>query len=153
MPKSRPAPARRRPAARRAALRAVTVRQPWAWAIAHGHKKIENRTWAPDLQPGELLAIHAADQAPTRSDLELLARVLGRPVPPPAELPRGGVVAVVRYLRTVDSSASPCFAGPLGWVLVDPVVVDPPVPCPGRQRVWSLPRDVAEQVLARIGRP
>lgn len=26
-------------------LRALTVRQPWAWAIVHGGKPVENRTW------------------------------------------------------------------------------------------------------------
>jgi hypothetical protein len=25
-------------------MRALTVRQPWAWAIVHGGKDIENRT-------------------------------------------------------------------------------------------------------------
>ena len=25
--------------------RALSVRQPWAWAICHGWKDIENRTW------------------------------------------------------------------------------------------------------------
>jgi hypothetical protein len=27
------------------ATRTLTVRQPWAWAIARGHKDIENRSW------------------------------------------------------------------------------------------------------------
>lgn len=26
-------------------LRALTIRQPWAWAIIHGGKDIENRSW------------------------------------------------------------------------------------------------------------
>lgn len=26
-------------------LRALSVRQPWAWALAEGHKPVENRTW------------------------------------------------------------------------------------------------------------
>lgn len=42
-------------------MRALTVRQPFAWAIAHGHKPVENRTWAPPLGAvGERIAIHAA---------------------------------------------------------------------------------------------
>jgi len=23
----------------------LSIRQPWAWLITHGHKDIENRTW------------------------------------------------------------------------------------------------------------
>ena len=37
----------------------LTIRQPWASLIAHGPKRTENRTWLPDLEPGEFLAIHA----------------------------------------------------------------------------------------------
>lgn len=42
-------------------MRAITVKQPWAWAIAAGGKDVENRT-KPDpwrSAVGERLAIHA----------------------------------------------------------------------------------------------
>ncbi|MEU0468957.1 ASCH domain-containing protein [Amycolatopsis sp. NPDC006131] len=39
-------------------MKAITVRQPWAWAIAKGYKPIENRTWSTDHRG--LIAIHAA---------------------------------------------------------------------------------------------
>lgn len=26
-------------------MKALSIRQPWAWLIANGHKDIENRTW------------------------------------------------------------------------------------------------------------
>lgn len=39
-------------------MKTLTVRQPWAWAIARGHKNVENRGWVtPHRGP---LAIHAA---------------------------------------------------------------------------------------------
>ena len=41
-------------------MKAVTIRQPFAWAIAAGFKDIENRGWAPRVEPGELIAVHAA---------------------------------------------------------------------------------------------
>ena len=37
---------------------ALSVRQPWAWAIARGHKVIENRDW--DTRFRGTLAIHAS---------------------------------------------------------------------------------------------
>jgi hypothetical protein len=49
-------------------MRALTVRPPWSWAITHGGKTVENRTWPiPRMQPADrlrvlwpdLLAIHA----------------------------------------------------------------------------------------------
>ena len=36
----------------------LSIRQPWAWLIAHGWKNIENRTW-PTGYRGRFL-IHAA---------------------------------------------------------------------------------------------
>ena len=41
-------------------IRAITVRQPWAGAIAQGPKRVENRTWRVAVpEQGRLLAIHA----------------------------------------------------------------------------------------------
>jgi hypothetical protein len=39
-------------------MKTLTVRQPWAWAIAMGHKTIENRTWGTEYRGP--LAIHSA---------------------------------------------------------------------------------------------
>lgn len=42
-------------------MKALTIRQPWAWAIFHAGKDIENRVWQPrSLKPGETIAIHVA---------------------------------------------------------------------------------------------
>jgi hypothetical protein len=39
---------------------AITVHQPYAWALAAGHKPVENRTWRPPLwMVGRLIGIHA----------------------------------------------------------------------------------------------
>ncbi|MBB3041198.1 hypothetical protein [Nocardioides soli] len=38
-------------------MKALTVQQPWAWAIVHGGKDVENRTQAWSYRG--LLAIHA----------------------------------------------------------------------------------------------
>ena len=41
-------------------MKALTVKQPWAWAIIHGGKDVENRSWMPNLGPrGMRIAIHA----------------------------------------------------------------------------------------------
>lgn len=39
---------------------ALTIHQPYAWAVAAGHKPVENRTWRPPLEAvGKLIGIHA----------------------------------------------------------------------------------------------
>ena len=41
-------------------MKAISVRNPWAWAIAHGGKRVENREWQyPPTYRGPLL-IHAS---------------------------------------------------------------------------------------------
>lgn len=51
----------------------------------------------------------------------------------------------VEYLR------SPYFVGPYGWVLTDVMTLASPVPCSGKQGVWSLPADVDAAVRAQLG--
>jgi hypothetical protein len=41
---------------------ALTVRNPWAWAIAHGGKPVENRSWYMVVVHDEVAAA-AADRA------------------------------------------------------------------------------------------
>ena len=44
-------------------IRALTIRQPWAGAIAHQTKRVENRTWKlPAKHEGARILIHAAAQ-------------------------------------------------------------------------------------------
>ena len=30
-------------------MKALSIRQPWAWLIVNGYKDIENRTWSTDF--------------------------------------------------------------------------------------------------------
>lgn len=41
-------------------MKALTLKQPWAWAVAHAGKDVENRTWKPPASViGHRIAIHA----------------------------------------------------------------------------------------------
>lgn len=139
-------------------MRGLTLRQPWAWAIAHAGKRVENRTWRPPRDArGGLLAIHAGKSL-DREGLDHL-RILDLQgeipaVPSPSELTYGAVVAVARLLGTTQSppgSTHPqaiWWQGPIGWVLRDVVALSLPVHCRGAQGLWTLPADVEAPVLA-----
>ena len=43
-------------------MKTLTIHPVWAWAIVHGHKRVENRTWRT-AHRGPLL-IHASADAP-----------------------------------------------------------------------------------------
>ena len=46
-------------------MKAISIKQPWAYLIASGVKDIENRTWkCPEKYIGERVLIHASASAP-----------------------------------------------------------------------------------------
>lgn len=57
-------------------IRAISLWEPWATAMAWALKSYETRGWRPSRLPyGTLLAIHAAQRRPTRADLAIAESV------------------------------------------------------------------------------
>lgn len=105
--------------------RALSVRQPWAWAIIHAGKDIENRSWQAvnhGLAVRGRVAIHASatlGKAEYHNAADFMGG-LGIACPPPAELDRGGIIGSVEVVDVVRESDSPWFFGPRGLVLASP---------------------------------
>lgn len=113
---------------------ALSVRQPWAWAIIHAGKDIENRDWRPS-NPGlrfrGRVAIHAS-KGMTRaefSEARDFMRSLGVRFTT-HEIVRGAIIGSVEIVDVFRESDSPWFFGPCGLVLHDPVPCEP-IPCNG----------------------
>lgn len=114
---------------------ALSVRQPWAWAILHGGKAIENRT-AGAIRAGGMtlgpVALHAAadmTEAEYRWGVDRLRRH-GVAAPRPEALPRRGVIGRVEVVDIVTDSDSEWFGGPMGLVLARPEACAP-IPAAG----------------------
>ncbi len=114
---------------------ALSVRQPWAWAILHGGKVIENRSLGAirsgGMRPGRI-ALHAAKgmkEAEYRYSAWRLQRH-GVQCPPPAELVRGAIIGTVEVVEIITQSDSEWFGGEAGLALEDPRAVDP-IPASG----------------------
>jgi hypothetical protein len=117
-------------------VRALTIRQPWAALIAHGTKRVENRTWGTAWR-GTLL-IHAAKSADPYPDG--VVRVDGTEV-------RSSIVAVATLadIHVCDGECSPwAEAGRHHWVLSDVRPVADPVSCKGALGLWR-PRLTQDQ--------
>ena len=149
-------------------IKALTIKQPWASAIAFGDKRVENRSW-PTAYRG-LLAIHAgasidwdaAEKAWPAAGLTLY--VAGAPRKAwTASLPLGAVIAVAeltgchpRYHicnptgipQTVCSDWSAW--GQCHWLLDNVRPLPDPVPCKGMLGLWRLPDEVEKAVLAQL---
>ena len=134
-------------------MRALTLRQPWAHAVAHLGKRVENRGWSPPAHlVEEVIAIHAGVTVDEDDALHLVD--LGHELP--RELVRGAVIAVAVLEGVVTrEDALPddqrrWWVGPFGWVLADVVALPKPVPCRGAQGLWAVPLSVKIAVRAQL---
>ena len=78
-------------------MKALSLRQPWAWLVAAGHKDVENRTWSTRFR-GEFL-IHAAKTFDD-AGYEWVSREMELVLPAPDEFERGGIVD--QYVRVEE---------------------------------------------------
>ena len=98
----------------------LSIRQPWAWAIIHAGKDIENRDW-PTRYRGRIL-IHAgvswySGKRDALEDTAHWARDCGIAAPSLEQLERGGIVGEAEIVDCVTEWTSSWFFGPFGFVL------------------------------------
>lgn len=146
-------------------MKAITVRQRWAWAIAIGAKTVENRKRGfPSSYRGPV-AIHAGKGWSHRSHTDpRIVALLNHHVP---DYHLGAIIAVAR-LADVHLSTPECVAGdchPWGestytmnggvavvevahLVFADIEALDTPIPCRGALGLWTPPPHVLEQLAA-----
>jgi hypothetical protein len=132
-------------------MRALTLRQPWAWAVAHAGKNVENRSFPPPPMWGFDLAIHAGRS----TDWQAVAELSNRGYRVPEVLSGGGIVAVAKCIgcfvpHTSDDGGPWHERGQWGWRLGNVRVLTMFVMVRGRQGLWILPPDVERDVRGAI---
>lgn len=141
-------------------MKALTVQQPWAWAIFNG-KNVENRTQLWSYRGP--LAIHAGARDSDRGwDSPLVQAAFNAAGRPTAGLDFGVFLGVVD-LVDVHPDAGCC--APWGesayiehggrerrrivhLVLENPRPLAEPIPCSGQLGLWTPPADILEQLQA-----
>ncbi len=126
-------------------MKAISVRQPWAWAIIHGGKNIENRSRRTHCR-GPVL-IHASKRYDLEAHVWLRSnrQRLGLPeIPPLSLLPVGGIVGRARIARCVRKSKNKWFFGFWGYVLegIKPVEF---FPLRGQLGIWETHLDIIKR--------
>lgn len=137
-------------------MKILSIRQPWAWAIIHAGKDVENRSWTTKVR-GRVL-IHAGIYAPKKGDVDEFNRTFISAVPDEEArrrvLPRwtealsferGGIVGSVEIVDCVTDYPSPWFFGPYGFVLRDPRPL-PFIPLRGRLGFFDAAHEVMNQL-------
>lgn len=122
-------------------MKTLSIQQPWAWAILHIGKDVENRTW-PAYHFGPVL-IHASKKYDKAGEAWIRG-VAGIAVP--ADLPRGGIVGQVTIKGCCKWYASIWYRGPYGFLLQDPQPL-PFFQWPGKLGFFDFP----DELLPRLG--
>lgn len=156
-------------------MKALTVKQPWAWAIAHGQKDVENRRWTTSYRG--LLAIHAGAAWDEGGgwDRRVIQAVLhyGQPAghfdPPlkvegfthsgdpiallrePHRFVPGAVIAVADLIDvTRDDPSGWAEPDQFHWRLANVRRLDQPIPAKGALGLWTLPYEIEAAVHGQL---
>ena len=128
-------------------LKALSIRQPWAWLIVNGFKDVENRTWHTSVRGTFLIHSSATmtvgDYAACclfLSSLEYTAdekQRLDETWPGFEHFERGGIVGSAELVSCVFRSESQWFTGDVGFVLANPKPL-PFIPYKGMQKFFNV---------------
>jgi len=125
-------------------VKAITLHQPWAWAVIHGPKRVENRPWR--IYHRGWLAVHAGrlDECRVGGDITL----------PDGSVVRDdqlvfsaliGLVQVVGCVEPRDLPGDPFAVGPWCHKYAEPRPLVKPFPCRGHQGLWDV--DIPDEYL------
>jgi hypothetical protein len=134
---------------------ALTICQPWAWLIADGIKRVENRSWETRYRGA--LWIHAGK---SRKMLAVAGELRDAGFDVPDDLEFGAIVARVQVVDCVpydearlfgDLRSDPFASGPYCWVLTRVERLPRPVECVGALSLWQpgdeVRRECEEQLV------
>ncbi len=111
-------------------IKALSIRQPWVWAILHAGKRVENRPRRFHYRGP--ICLHASLYEPRLLDDAEFVKTWRKAHGYEGEFPateitaqskRGGIVGTAEIVDCVEQSDSPWFFGPYGLILdnVQPV--------------------------------
>jgi ASCH domain len=158
-------------------MRALTIKQPWAWAIAEGFKPVENRTWRTTYRGGPLL-IHAGKTFDQYASIVWHSREAARRLDglggrnnfwdanayipskvvsaPHGTLALGAVIAIAEITGCHLANEAGTCCGPWAepnachWQLSHVHALPTPVPCNGRLGLWNPSDDLVKAVITQV---
>ena len=124
---------------------ALTIWQPWAWAIVAGHKDVENRDWRPRPSLiGQTIAIHAGKRIDDEA-ISVVEELCGEQ----PKIVTGAIIGTARLLQVVASHPSVWRSqSNFGFVLGEARPLSTPLPCAGALNFWRVPESLASHLEA-----
>ncbi len=128
-------------------MKVLSVRQPWAHALLHLGKDVENRSWSTAYRgPVALHASRRVDPAGVR-----WAHQVGLDL---RALPRGVILGAMTLHEVTREYVSPwAQPGAWHWVMRDRVPLLNPIPWSGVLKLVDIPPEVTALILADLARP
>ncbi|TXH11974.1 MAG: ASCH domain-containing protein [Hyphomicrobiaceae bacterium] len=111
-------------------MKALTIKQPFAHAIAIGAKLVEYRSWKTDYRGP--LAIHAGCAIPRITDWDEVRAHYNIDLPDDQEFVLGAIVATAELIN-VTGDADTGYE----WHLSSVMPLSKPVNCLGKLRLWE----------------
>ena len=124
-------------------MKAISIKQPWAWLIVTGIKDIENRNWKSNYR-GRLL-IHAPKTWDKSGYIVLQNYLLDgekEALPEKDEWVFGAIIGAVTMVDCVHNHPSKWFSGPRGFVFEAPEAWDDPEPYRGQLGIFDVPDSI-----------
>lgn len=140
-------------------MKALSICQPWAFAILHGNKRVENRTWATSYRGPLLIHAGKSRQWFDCDSVGLVSHAAGRHATPNAPgMHFGALVGVARLVACAHVDHMPIeinvgdqrfVEGPLCWVLDDVREFANPIPWRGQQGLFDVPDEALPPEVRR----
>jgi hypothetical protein len=129
-------------------MKALSLKQPWAWLVSEGIKDIENRKWKTAYR-GRLL-IHASKSWDQEGYKFILDNVEYRqrsfiPIKENCEL--GYLIGTVEMVDCVDRHPSKWFFGPWGFVFKEALEINTPIKYRGELGLFNVPDGIVKAIL------
>lgn len=127
-------------------MKTLSIRQPFAWAIAKGIKTIENRSWTTHYRGALLIHASKSKEDMTRANLTKIQRYYKHPLPmDEINSQKGHIIAIatlkeIVQLDPTDPQFKPwAIQGQHHWVLKDAKGFSEPIPAKGKLGLWNYP--------------
>jgi hypothetical protein len=148
-------------------MKALSLSQPWCWAVLHANKHIENRSWQPPIEMiGQQIVLHAAKSWDDERQyvyrehghlglLTPIGMLLAMGLEPPSRRDLYQVSAlvgiatidrVVTKSDTLPEDQKRWFFGEYGWVLTNVLSLPRPIACTGKQGLWTVPAPLTAEI-------
>ena len=130
-------------------MKALTINQPWVYAILHEGKDIENRRWQTKYRGW--IALHAGAKPH-----HIFKPPRGHSFPDLAELDYSAICGVARIADIVTKSRSKWLdriddgSVNYGWVLADVRALKKPIPCKGALSLWKVPPRIVREIKRQL---